>query len=71
MIPLSVPEILPCDGFVTDEERRGRGRGIGYSSSWMEVVGVVVYSHVDSSPLILRGGVGVSQGPGEEDTDCQ
>ena len=30
MIPLLVPEILPCDSFC-DEERRG----IGYSSSWM------------------------------------
>ena len=32
MIPLSVPEISPCDGFC-DKERRGE---IEYSSSWVE-----------------------------------
>ena len=32
ILPLSVPEISPCDGFC--DGRAGRG-GIGYSSSWV------------------------------------
>ena len=34
MIPLSVPEISPCDGFCDGRAGGGGGGGIGYSSSW-------------------------------------